>query len=81
MVGLQLAQQHARADALEAAQAEVAQLAAVEACFEDAGPAGEAHAVEELGAVLHFEEQLALFRVPLQRNEALEAPRLVLCAG
>ena len=67
-------QQHARSDALEAAQGEIAELAAVEPDLEQSGAAREPGPVQEvLVGPRDLEQQLALGRVPVVGQEAVVA--------
>ena len=77
MGGLPLVQQHTGPHALEANEAEVAELAAIERHLEQPGPAGQARAVQQLlSEAGHLEEELALPGIPVEGHQpvvALEA--------
>ena len=71
---LPLVQEHARPHALEAHEAQVAELPAIERHLEQPRPAGQPGAVEQiLSEPRHLEEELALRRVPVEGHEAVVA--------
>ncbi len=74
MGDLELAQQQARPDALEAHQRQALELSAVEADLDRTHAAGQSHAVQEfLARPRHLDQQPALARVPPERQETVAA--------
>ena len=74
MRDLSLVEEHAGTHALEPAEREVSELAAVERDFERAGAAGETESVQELFVPPRdFQEELPAAGVPVEGNESVLA--------